>query len=327
MDIEIMSRHNVETLLMHGSLSSNTAIISIHDNDPIEPGKVDNLKAFMSICFSDIDKEIDNKDLTLFNLKMANEIKDFVDKYKNSVDKIIVHCLAGISRSAAVACVISRYLNGSDEEIFKSGRYFPNRLVYKIMCNEFGLEYDKKLFDKKIGLKYETVNVEIDFSYNNKAIRSAGFIKNSMANGKGIRFVLFTQGCEHKCEGCHNMHTWDVNGGHDIKIYEILNLIKNEMPIVSGVTISGGEPFMQPDSLLELVRRIKDELNLEVAIYTGYKKEELECLGNKSIDEILNLADVIIDGKFEKDNIEGALRYTGSANQRIHYKEKDSIWG
>lgn len=158
-------------------------------------------------------------------------------------------------------------------------------------------------------------------------MRIAGFIKNSTANGKGIRFVLFTQGCIHECDGCHNEHTWDINGGYDLEIDYILDLVKHEIPIIKGVTISGGEPFIQPDALLALVKRIKDELKLEVAIYTGYKKEDLECLGNESVSEVLNLADVIIDGKFEKDNTEGALRYTGSANQRIHYKEKDSIWG
>lgn len=149
-------------------------------------------------------------------------------------------------------------------------------------------------------------------------MRVAGFINNSLANGKGMRFVVFFQGCKHECPGCHNDHSWPLDGGFEITIDEILEKIKKEIPIITGVTISGGEPFLQPDDLYDLITSINQDLpELSVAVYTGFKRGTLINSKDVLIRESAEMIDVLIDGKFDKTKTEGALRYVGSTNQRI----------
>lgn len=152
------------------------------------------------------------------------------------------------------------------------------------------------------------------------SMKIAGIIDDSLSNGKGIRTVIFTQGCEHECRGCHNTHTWNRDAGEDIAIDKIIKIIKHNRGIVSGVTISGGEPFLQPKELLSLVTEINKQLpELNVAVYTGYTKKYLEESSDIN-NEILNIIDVLIDGKFDANDTCSSLRYTGSANQKIYCK-------
>lgn len=152
-------------------------------------------------------------------------------------------------------------------------------------------------------------------------MKISGFIENSLANGKGMRYVIFAQGCEHYCMGCHNEHTWDKNGGEEISVHEIVEKLKDNKDIITGITISGGEPFLQPLELFDLIKTVNKEMpELEVAVYTGFKLGNLKGK-NELINEILLMIDVLIDGKFDISKREGALRYTGSSNQKIYCKE------
>lgn len=145
-------------------------------------------------------------------------------------------------------------------------------------------------------------------------MRLAGFIQNSISNGKGIRSVVFVQGCPHHCKGCHNQHTWDFDLGAEKTVEEVFDMIKNEMPLINGVTFSGGEPMCQAKELIELSKLIKSETDLDIWCYTGC---ELDQLSNRYQKELLNYIDVLVTGQFKEELKQGSPRYVGSCNQQI----------
>ncbi len=139
--------------------------------------------------------------------------------------------------------------------------------------------------------------------------------KDDMLNGEGLRVVLWTAGCSHHCEGCHNPITWDFTGGllfdeaAESELFEALN-----QPHVAGITFSGGDPlhpFNQPE-VFRLMKKTK-ELYPEktVWVYTGFLWEDLV-----GIDGI-KYADVLLDGRFVKELNDNNIHWVGSSNQRI----------
>ena len=104
-------------------------------------------------------------------------------------------------------------------------------------------------------------------------IRLSGVIKNSIVDGPGFRLTVFCQGCPHHCEGCHNEKTWDFDGGFDGKVEKIINVAKS-LPLLQGLTFSGGEPFCQAEAFAEL-GRLAHENGYNVVTYTGYTYEKL----------------------------------------------------
>lgn len=145
-------------------------------------------------------------------------------------------------------------------------------------------------------------------------IRIAGIIRESIVDGAGLRFVVFTQGCTHNCKGCHNPQTHDLNGGYDVSVERILEeFYKN--PLLKGITISGGEPLLQAKALIPLVKEIKK--SKDVVIYTGYTIEKLQNMSDPVIDELLSYCDILIDGRFILAEKDLTLTFRGSRNQRI----------
>lgn len=148
-------------------------------------------------------------------------------------------------------------------------------------------------------------------------IQVAGKKEDSLVNGEGMRFVLFVSGCKHNCEGCHNKEmqnflygdTWDTN--------DIFNIIKENISYIDGVTFSGGEPLEQSEALIDIAKRIKNELGLNIWCYTGYVLEDVLSGTDNSKKELLQYVDVLVDGKFDNSKTKDALYYTGSSNQRI----------
>ncbi|MDE5582619.1 MAG: anaerobic ribonucleoside-triphosphate reductase activating protein [Ruminococcus sp.] len=145
-------------------------------------------------------------------------------------------------------------------------------------------------------------------------IRIAGTANDSIVDGKGIRFTIFAQGCPHKCEGCHNPQTHDFNGGTVVNIDELFEKIKSN-PLLDGVTFSGGEPFCQAHELAELGRKIKS-LGLDITTYTGYTFEELYAGNNVHWNELLEITDILIDGRFILSEKDWNIKFRGSRNQR-----------
>ena len=154
---------------------------------------------------------------------------------------------------------------------------------------------------------------------NNKAplLRLSGVISESIVDGPGFRYVVFTQGCPHGCPGCHNPQTHDFNGGTLIDPLTLLPEI-DENPLLAGVTFSGGEPFVQPEALLPLAREIKAR-GLHLLIFSGYTYEQLTELATarSAVGDLLRLCDTLIDGPYMEEQRDLTLQFRGSANQRI----------
>lgn len=141
----------------------------------------------------------------------------------------------------------------------------------------------------------------------------AGLTRESTVDGPGVRLALFMQGCPHHCKGCHNPDTWDREGGEIWTVKSTLDLIAKKLtPLHQGITISGGEPFMQPDALLALVKGIREKFpQLNIWCYSGYLFEDL-------VDSpVLPYLDVLVDGPFIDDEREMDLSFRGSRNQRL----------
>lgn len=154
-------------------------------------------------------------------------------------------------------------------------------------------------------------------------IKLAGHIPNSLVNGKGIRYVLFFNGCDKSCPGCHNdsFKDFDNPDAQEMSIEEILKLILREKDMIDGVTLSGGDPICQPEGLIELCKELK-KYNLNIWMYTGELFETLESKHKN----VLEVVDVVIDGPYIehlKVTDHEKIKFRGSSNQRLFYKEED----
>lgn len=145
-------------------------------------------------------------------------------------------------------------------------------------------------------------------------IRIAGLVNDSIVDGPGFRFTVFTQGCPHACPGCHNPQTHDFTAGKDADTEDILAKIKNN-PLLDGITLSGGEPFCQSAACAEIARKAR-ALGLNVWSYSGYTYEELVS-GKEEWMELLRELDVLVDGRFELEKRTLESRFRGSWNQRL----------
>lgn len=136
---------------------------------------------------------------------------------------------------------------------------------------------------------------------------------DSIVDGPGIRTVIWTQGCSHNCEGCHNKGTHDFNGGFLVDVEEIKKEL-DSFEAQDGITLSGGDPLFQKKPCLEICKYVKEK-GQNVWCYTGFLFEELLC--DKSALSFLKYVDVLVDGKFILEEKSLNLYYKGSRNQRI----------
>ncbi|MBQ1615173.1 MAG: anaerobic ribonucleoside-triphosphate reductase activating protein [Selenomonas sp.] len=146
-------------------------------------------------------------------------------------------------------------------------------------------------------------------------MRIAGIVDDSIVDGDGLRLSVFTQGCPHHCVGCQNPDTHAASGGRDEDTENILARI-DENPLLTGITFSGGEPFLQPAPLTRLAKEAHKR-GLDVWSYTGYTLEELLAKKNPAIDALLRELDVLVDGPYEERLRDLTLNFRGSSNQRI----------
>lgn len=146
-------------------------------------------------------------------------------------------------------------------------------------------------------------------------MRYHNITKDDMKNGDGLRAVLWLAGCEHACPGCHNPITWEATGGLEFdaaaqeELFEVLG-----RDYIAGITFSGGDPLhpQNRDAVAALSREIRDRFpHKTIWLYTGYLWEDCNKMG------AVRLADVVVDGPFLQAQKNSALRWCGSANQRI----------
>ena len=150
-------------------------------------------------------------------------------------------------------------------------------------------------------------------------IRIAGIVKDSIVDGPGLRMVIFVQGCQHHCAGCHNPETHDPNKGKKRKLGDLtLEIVKEHRknPLFTGLTISGGEPFDQAEACYLLANTAR-MYGIDVWVYTGYTFEELRQSKDAWVNNLLVSADVIVDGPFDISKKSLELKYRGSSNQRL----------
>ncbi len=145
---------------------------------------------------------------------------------------------------------------------------------------------------------------------------------HDVANGPGVRVSIFVSGCNHHCKGCFNKETWDFNYGEPFTEKEIDLIIEALKPdYISGLSVIGGEPFelVNQEGLLPLLKKVREVYQDTKSIwaYSGFTYEELLKMKNPNTSEILNIIDVLIDGKFIEDLKDPLLYFRGSSNQRI----------
>jgi len=147
-------------------------------------------------------------------------------------------------------------------------------------------------------------------------VRVAGIITDSVVDGPGVRFVVFGQGCPHHCPACHNPETWDPQGGKEMTLKEILKMLKKRLKYIKGITLSGGDPFLQAEEMAALGREAR-KMGLDVVTYTGYRYEDLLSGGLPGSQELLEVTDILVDGPFILELKDISLPFRGSANQRL----------
>jgi len=147
----------------------------------------------------------------------------------------------------------------------------------------------------------------------------AGFEEDAVADGPGLRAVVFVQGCPHHCPGCHNPQTWAFSGGTPVSVSALAARIARN-PLTQGVTFSGGEPFAQADALAALAAELEATgKGYDLAVYTGYTFEALLALSRErpGVARLLAAADVLVDGPFRLAEKDRLLSFRGSRNQRL----------
>lgn len=146
-------------------------------------------------------------------------------------------------------------------------------------------------------------------------INLSGITGDSIVDGPGIRLTIFTQGCPHHCPGCHNPQTHDPNGGAWGDTEDIIAAMA-ENPLLDGITLSGGDPFLQPVECTELAKGAH-KCGLNIWTYTGYTWEALFLENDPEKIALVKESDVLIDGPFIMAERSLELKFRGSRNQRL----------
>ena len=146
-------------------------------------------------------------------------------------------------------------------------------------------------------------------------LRIAGTVNDSIVDGEGYRYSIFTQGCPHECPGCHNPQTHDFQGGREVEPDKILRAVLAN-PLLEGVTFSGGEPFCQAAVLSGLAAQFHEN-GLNIWCYSGYTYEQLTGCRQQAVRHLLQQVDVLVDGPYVEAQRDLTLSFRGSCNQRL----------
>lgn len=143
------------------------------------------------------------------------------------------------------------------------------------------------------------------------SLRVLDIVRGTTVDGPGFRTSIYVAGCAHRCPGCHNPQSWDFNGGREMSLTEIMDIIREED---FDVTLSGGDPLYQPEATAKLAKMIR-ESGHTVWLYTGYTIEEI--IADPKLKSALTDIEVIVEGPYIESLRDTDLRFRGSSNQRI----------
>lgn len=148
-------------------------------------------------------------------------------------------------------------------------------------------------------------------------IRLFGVVRESIVDGPRLRYVIFVQGCPHKCYNCHNPESHAYGGGKLTTTAKLWNDIRKN-PLIKGLTFSGGEPFLWGHELY-LIAKKASERGLDIMTYSGFTYEQLlkKSETEPSVHELLSVTNYLVDGRYMDDRRDLSLRFRGSTNQRI----------
>lgn len=158
----------------------------------------------------------------------------------------------------------------------------------------------------------------------NQEIVVAATRERTSREGPGTRYAIWVQGCSLKCKGCFNPHFWSKQGG---LIQDVDSLLQDvitariKYPEIEGVTFLGGEPFEQAKSLSELAEKLRDK-DFSIMVFSGYTIAELmntESLEYRTRLDFLNSIDLLVDGRYQQDNVDVDRPWVGSKNQEFHF--------
>jgi anaerobic ribonucleoside-triphosphate reductase activating protein len=147
-------------------------------------------------------------------------------------------------------------------------------------------------------------------------MRLSGITPESLVDGPGLRYVLFTQGCPHHCPGCHNHESWDIDAGKEFSVKEVIRLLKQQKKKIRGLTFSGGEPFLQAGELAQ-VALTAHQIGWNVVTYTGFTYEQLNENKDSGVKALVSASNILIDGKYIHELRTTTLPFRGSSNQRM----------
>lgn len=146
---------------------------------------------------------------------------------------------------------------------------------------------------------------------------------DSIVDGEGLRAVVWAQGCRRFCPGCHNPESWDLNKGDIVKVDWVIEQL-SKLRGQSGVTFSGGEPFLQPLAYKKIADWARREKGWTVWSFSGYTYEQLKAEGGDKWELVKSL-DALIDGPFVLGLRDISLRFRGSKNQRLIHLQGGEI--
>lgn len=144
------------------------------------------------------------------------------------------------------------------------------------------------------------------------SIRVLDIKYGTSVDGVGLRTSIYCAGCENGCPGCHNPQSWDDRGGVAVEVEELYRRIEEAD---MNVTFTGGDPMFHPEGFTQLAQLIKSRTKRTIWCYTGYRFETL--LKHPSRRALVELCDVIVDGRYVEAERDLSLHFRGSRNQRI----------
>ena len=146
--------------------------------------------------------------------------------------------------------------------------------------------------------------------------RIAGTVRHSSVDGPGVRYVVFFQGCPHHCPGCQNPDTWDPGAGEEVAVDDLIDELSRTR-FLDGITLSGGDPFVQPEAVMALADAAREK-GLTVWAYTGWTWEALQNgAAGEAAKDALSHIDVLVDSPFVEELLRRECIYRGSSNQRL----------